>query len=348
MMPQLIPAPINTRQLLNLFVFYEADKGLPSILGRLDCGAMSKRQISACVLGRAPDNWQAALDGENFVPRAAFANRLNSVEFQTRIREIVLNAFPEKRRTIFVHIPKCAGSDLTVGLRRQVPMLHYNLATPEITQKPDLFAALKEIVLCAPFSNTIAISGHVPLRWYQERNLVRYEDDLFTVVREPRSMIFSYISFILTRLKTFVGTKRNDTTNWLKAIGMTEIVPDPSPAYLVEIGSRLLRTPQVTSRNMICNNLARGQAVGAIENAVLTGIEITETQRYSAWKQAKFGLPSERRVNESQPLYTPELAPAADRDFIDEMVSEDLVVYGKIMAALERQGALSIKGTVLA
>jgi hypothetical protein len=203
-------------------------------------------------------------------------------------------------------------------------------------------------MLCAPFSNTIAISGHVPLRWYQERNLVRYEDDLFTVVREPRSMIFSYISFILTRLKTFVGTKRNDTTNWLKAIGMTEIVPDPSPAYLVEIGSRLLRTPQVTSRNMICNNLARGQAAGAIENAVLTGIEITETQRYSAWKQAKFGLPSERRVNESQPLYTPELAPAADRDFIDEMVSEDLVVYGKIVAALERQGALSIKGTVLA
>jgi len=347
-MPQLIPAPVNTRQLLNLFAFYEADKGLPSILSRLDCAAMSKRQISACVLGRAPDNWQAAVDGENYVPRAALANRLNSVEFQTRIREIVLNAFPEKRRSIFVHIPKCAGSDLTVGLRRQVPVLHYNLATPEITPKADLFVALREIVLCAPFADTIAISGHVPLRWYQERNLVRFEDDLFTVVREPRSMVFSYISFILTRLKNFVGKKRNDTTNWLKGIGMTEIVPDPTPEYLVEIGSRLLRTPAVTSRNMICNNLGRGQAASAIENAVLTGIEITETQRYSAWKLRKFGLPSERRVNESQPLFTPELAPAADREFIDEMVAEDQVVYAKIMAALERHDTLSISGAALA
>jgi hypothetical protein len=334
--------------MLNLFGFYEAERGLPSILSRLDCTSMSKRQISACVLGRAPDNWQAALDGENFVPRAVLANRLNSVEFQTRIREIVLHAYPEKRRSIFVHIPKCAGSDLTVGLRRQVPVLHYNLATPEITSKPDFFAALKEIALCVPFSETIAISGHVPLRWYQERNLVRFEDDLFTVVREPRSMIFSYISFILTRLKTFVGKPRNDTTNWLKAIGMTEIVPDPTPEYLVEIGSRLLRTPAVTSRNMICNNLGRGQAAGAIENAVLTGIEITETGRYSAWKLHKFGLPSERRVNESQPLYTPELAPAGDLDFIDEMVAEDQIVYGKIMTALERSNALSIRGAALA
>jgi hypothetical protein len=347
-MPQLIPPPVNTRQLLNLFAFYEAERGLPSILSRLDSAAMTKRQINACVLGRPPDNWQGAVDGENFVPRAALAGRLNSVEFQTRIREIVLNAFPEQRRAIFVHIPKCAGSDLTNGLRRRMPMLHYNLATPEITQKPELFLALKEIALCMAFTDTIAISGHVPLRWYQERGLARYEDDLFTVVREPRSMIYSYISFILTRLKNFVGTRRNDTTNWLKAIGMTEIMPDPTQDYLVGIGSRLLRAPAVTSRNMICNNLGRGQSAGAIENAVLTGIEITETRRYSAWKQSKFGLASEKRVNESLPLYTPELAPPADREFIDEMVAEDQVIYAKIMAALERDDTLSISGTALA
>ncbi len=347
-MPQLIPAPVNSRQLLNLFAFYEAERGLPSILSRVDCAAMTKRQISACVLGRPPDSWQGAVDGDNFLPRAALAAKLNSVEFQTRIREIVLNAFPEKRRTIFVHIPKCAGSDLVTVLRRRMPMLHYSLATPEITPKPEFFAALKDIALCMPFSDSLAISGHVPLRWYQERGLVRYEDDLFTVVREPRSMIFSYISFILTRLKNFVGTRRNDTTNWLKAIGMTAIVPNPTPDYLIEIGSRLLRAPAVTSRNMICNNLGRGHAAGAIENAVLTGIEITETRRYSAWKQRKFGLPSEKRVNESLPLYTPELVPAADLEFIEDMVSEDQQVYAKIMAALERNDTLSVSGTALA
>ena len=347
-MPQLIPAPVNTRQLLSLFAFYEPEKGLPSLLESVDCDAMGKRQISACVLGRAPDDWQAAIDGENFVPRAELAYMLNSNAFQTSIREIVLNAFPEKRRTIFIHIPKCSGTDLTIWLRRNVPMVHYQLARPEVTQKPELFGILKDIALGIASAATIATSGHVPLRWYQEHDLVRYEDDLFTVVREPRSMIYSFISYILTRLKRFSGVKRNDTANWMKAIGVTEIASDPTPDDLVEMGSRLLRAPAVTSRNMICNNLGRGQAAGAIENAVRTGIEITDMSRYSAWKKIKFGFVSEKRSNESLPLYTPELAPAADRKLIDDMVAEDRLVYARIVAALERHDALSISGTALA
>jgi hypothetical protein len=347
-MPQLIPAPVNPRQLLNLFAFYEAEKGLLSLLERVDCAAMSRRQISACVLGRAPANWQAAIDGENFAPPAELAGMLNSDTFQTAIREIVLGAFPEKRRTIFIHIPKCAGSDLTIELRRHAPLLHYNLARPEATPKSEFFATLKDLALGIASAASIAASGHVPLRWYQERDLVRYEDDLFTVVREPRSMIYSFISYILTRLQRFGSAKRNDIAHWLNAIGMKELAPDPKPEYLLEIGSRLLRAPAVTSRNMICNNLGRGKAAGAIENAVRTGIEITETTRYSAWKQNKFGFQSEKRTNESLPLYTAELASAADRDFVDEMVAEDRLVYAKVMAALERHDALSINGTALA
>ena len=99
---------------------------------------------------------------------------------------------------------------------------------------------------------------------------------------------------------------------------------------------------------MICNNLGRGQAAGAIENAVRTGIEITDMSRYSAWKKIKFGFVSEKRSNESLPLYTPELAPAADRKLIDDMVAEDRLVYARIVAALERHDALSISGTALA
>lgn len=352
-MRQILPAPATPRDMLRLFAFYEPEKGLQPLLNRLDLATMTARQVGTVVPGPA-DAAPAAGDGEedaeeaDFNPRSALHQRLSGAEFQTCVREIVLNAFPEKRRTIFIHIPKCAGTDLIAGLRRSMPMLHLTLATPNITQKPDLFAAIREIVLGMAYADTIGISGHVPLRWYLERDLVRPDDDLFTVVREPRSMIYSYISFMLTRMKTFAGVRRNDTTNWLKGIGMTEIEPSPSDAYLLDIGSRLLRAPTVTSRNIICNNLGRGNAASALDNIVATNIEITETRRYSTWKERRFGLRSAKRLNESLPLYTPELAPADDRDFIEAMVQEDVHIYDRIMAAFESSEEISIRGQALA
>jgi len=344
-MPQTVRFPVNPRQMLAMFGYYEPQRGLPSVLTKLDYEGVHRRQISAAVLGRVPENRQAVVDGPDFAPRAALNAALHGQEFQTRIRELILNAFPEKKRLIFVHIPKCAGSDLIVGLRQRMPMVHHHLALPNITPKPELFNTLRDIVISAQFYDSIAISGHVHLRWYKERNLARFEDELFTVVREPRAIIYSYISFILTRLKTFVGVERNDTSSWLAAIGMKEITPDPSPAYLAEIGSKLLRAPSVTNRNMICNNIGRGDVSSTLDAMVTSNIEITDTKRYSAWKQQRFGIPAETRINESLPLFTPEIATQADRDFIDEMVTEDIPIYQQIIKKLDASGENSVFGS---
>jgi hypothetical protein len=343
-MPQSVPFPVNPRQLLQLFAFYEPQRGLPSVLNRIVYHDVHRRDIVAAALGRIPENRQAVIDGPDFAARPVLSAALHGQEFQTRIREQILHAFPEKKRLIFIHIPKCAGSDLIAGLRNRMPLVHHHLALPHTMSKPDLFSSLREIAIGLHFSGSIAISGHVNLRWYKERNLLRHEDDLFTVVREPRAMVYSYISFILTRLKTFVGVERGDTTGWLAAIGMTAIEPDPSPAYLAEIGSRLLRAPSVTNRNMICGNIGRGDVSSTFDALVTTNMEVSDTKRYSAWKQQRFGIPAETRINESLPLFTPEIASAADREFIEEMVTEDLVAYAKITKRLDETGELSVRG----
>ena len=51
---------------------------------------------------------------------------------QPRIVEMILNAHPEKRRLIFVHIPKCAGTDLTANLGTRYPTVHQTLADFEL------------------------------------------------------------------------------------------------------------------------------------------------------------------------------------------------------------------------
>ena len=343
-MNQIIAAPRNTRQTLLAFAHYDAARELGSVLNRMDLSDVTPRQVYFSVLGRAPERIAQLAQKPEFKPRQALASALKGEEFQTRIREIVLAAFPEKRRLVFVHIPKCAGSDLLLTLRRRYPYLHHHLALPGTTGKPELFATLRDLAVGLMLSDSIAVSGHVPLRWYQERALVRFEDEVFTTVRHPRDIIYSYISFLLTRMVEFQGEKRGDVTGWLSHLGMTEIEADPSPGYLLELGGRLLRARPVTTPNMICQNLGTGTAASAIEAMVLTDIELTDTARYSAWRSAKFGFEPGRRVNPSRALYTPETAPEADRRFIDEMIGEDMALYETMQARLAAADGLSVRG----
>ncbi len=334
--------------MLLAFSFYDPARGLPSLMSRIDFAETTRRQVYFAALGRGPENAAIAADGAGFDGRRALASALNGPEFQKRIREIVLNAFPEKKRRIFVHIPKCAGTDLLITLQRHFAFLHHHLALPDYTNRGTLFGKLQTLAGELGMSDSIAISGHVPLRWYLDRHLVRFEDELFTTVRHPREILYSFVSYVLTRCVVYQGQGLPDVKSWLASVGMEDIEPDASPGYLAELGGRLLRSPTVTSRNMICHYLGLDTAASAIDAMVLTDIEITDTARYSAWRMQRFGFEPATRINPSRPLFTPALASAADRALIDEMIGEDMVVYEKVIGKLAAGDALSVRGRAFA
>ncbi len=345
-MNQIVAAPHTARQMLLAFGMYEPEKGLASLTSRLDFEGVTRRQVCFGVLARAPERVALATDGPEFNARRALTNALQGDEFQTRIREIVLGAFPEKRRSIFVHIPKCAGTDLQTFLKRHYPFLPQHVAIPNMTVKTALFDHLRQFAVGVALSDWIAIAGHVPLRWYTERGLARFEDDVYTTVRHPRDIIYSYISFVLTRCVEFQGVKRNDTTGWLAHVGLTDIEPGASPAYLADLGSRLLQSRKIMQANLLCQHLGTGTCASALEAMAIHDIEITDTKRYSGWRAQKFGSPPERRMNPSQPLFTPESATPADRALIEEQIGEDLLLYDAIMQRLDAQDGLCIRGRV--
>jgi hypothetical protein len=346
----ILPAPVTMREMLLAFALYDPAGGIDSLLNRFDLTGVTRRQVYFSVLGRGPETAKAATGGASYNPRAHIGKTLQTEEFQTRIRELILGAFPEKRRLIFVHIAKCAGTDLLQTLQRKYPYLHHHMAIPDIMGKAELFNTLRGFASVVNLSDSIAVSGHVPLRWYLERKLVRFEDDLFATVREPRELMYSYISFILTRVVTHRGKKRGDTSSWLGHIGMTEadVEPDPSPGYLAELGGRLLRARPVTTPNMLCTNLGRGNIDSALDAIVTTDIELTDTLRYSDWRRGKFGYEPGQRVNPSKAYFSPQTASKADRALVDDMVAEDMPLYERIRAMLDAGGALSVRGSQFA
>ncbi len=346
-MKQIIQAPKSAREVLLSFLLFNEADGPQSIARQIDFSGTTRQQILEITSGRPPGEAGQAIEPSQFSARAAFVKALSSPEFQIRIREVVLSAFPEKRRLIYIHIAKCAGTDLEIALRRRYPFLHHKISIPEATSTKELFVALRLIALGVQFSDTIAISGHVQLGWYLKHGLVRLQDDVFTTIRHPRDRIYSQISYILSTMVKFRGTYRFDTAGWMAAIGMAEMDPDPSPAYLVEIGRRLLRSPVVARRNGICEMLGSGTAESAIENLILANVEITDMDRYSAWRKARFDYSPAAKANQSPPLFTEELADAADRQLVQGLIDQDFVLYETVQNHLAANGALSIRGRVL-
>ena len=279
--------------------------------------------------------------GPDFNARVATTTALHGDEFQSRLREIVLNAFPEKRRVIFVHVPKCAGTDMQTTLERYYPTLNQHLCQPELTSRARMFQHLHEFAVGIPLADSIAVCGHQSLRWYLDRSLIRFEDDVFTFIRHPRDLLYSYVSFILTRAVENAGRERRDVAHWLSEIGLESLEPNPSAAYLAELGRQLLRTRKP---NIICSYLGTGTAASAFTAMRQSDIEITDVARYSEWRRRKFGFEPAKRVNPSKPLFTPEIATKADRELIDEMIAEDMIVYEALLERLRAQDELSIRG----
>ncbi len=347
MMKQMIQVPKSTRDVLLSFLLLEEAKGVQSVVRQIDFTGATRRQIFEITSGRLPGQVRQTAEPPNYNARGHFVGLLSGPEFQTRIREMVLTAFPEKRRLINIHIAKCAGTDLEIALRRRYPFLHHTMSIPDATPTKDLFIALHQVALGLQFSDSIALSGHAPLGWYLKQGLIRCQDDVFTTIRHPRDRIYSQISYMLSVMVKFRGTPRFDTAGWMAAIGMTEMDPEPSPEYLVEIGRQLLRSPHVARRNGICEMLGNGTADSAIENLILANAEITDMARYSAWRTAKFDFSPAEKVNESQPLFTDALADAEDREIIESLIDQDVILYETVQNHLDRDGALSIRGRVL-
>ena len=346
-MHQIIALPESVRQVIMSFVFFEHEEGVQSIARKIDFSDATRRQIMAVTSGRLPGKASQPIGSPPFNAKGAFVRALSSPEFQTRIREIVLASFPEKRRLINLHIPKCAGTDLEIALKRRHPFLHHTMSIPEATPKPDLFAALRLLALGMQFSDAIAITGHVHLEWYLKHGLIRVQDDVFTTIREPRERIYSQISYMLTTMVNFRGTSRHDTAGWLAAIGMDDLEADPSPGYLLETGRRLLRSRTIMRPNEICGILGDGTAETAIANLVVADAEITDMQRYSAWRTSKFKFSPPDRINKSRPLFTDDLANTADRQIVDGLIEQDVVLYDSIQRVLGRTDLLSVRGRAL-
>src|SRR5438874_907297 len=107
--------PDTDRELFELLSLCGSVNELDTLVSRIDFSGAGPADICRIVHGRAP----ALTDLRKqklYEPKQHFLGALFSDEFRQTLLQRFLTAFADKRRLVFLHVPKCAGTDLSLNL----------------------------------------------------------------------------------------------------------------------------------------------------------------------------------------------------------------------------------------
>jgi hypothetical protein len=324
--------------------FYDSGRGIDGVLEHFDFDTIPPWQLERIILGPGPSGPRPADDVDL---RMYVKQLLSSDDFRRGVLRNFLGAFPEKRRMLFVHIPKCAGSDLRNALAERYFSVNGTMDHPLWLTVEERFAYLRDLVLAAPFVDTFFVHGHVPLRYYVNQHLIRPGDQIFTVIRDPVDAVLSAVNYCLGRLQGDPTGRIPDSRMWLAALGLKQFPADPDPDELMGFAKRILRTPRLVRGNILCVALGLGDAKSALANIVTSDIEITDLTRYETWLRERWDLPASKHANTSRKVMSAKTLDAEDRAFIETLIAEDQTLFAAVTECLNASGRSSITGRAL-
>jgi hypothetical protein len=338
-------APRSQREVIRMLALYEEQTGLDGLLARFDFSAIAPWMLDRIVLGQPNREPRPPADTD---PAEHVKALLLSNPFRQFALRNLLDAFPEKPRVLFVHVPKCAGTDLTASLQERYFSIDGAVENPGWFTPERRLAYLRGVVLAAEFVDTLFVRGHVPLRYYVNQALIRPGDQVFTVLRDPVDVVISMVNYVLTRLRDDPAGRTPDTRQWLAQLGMQQMPANLTQADWIGFAGRVMREKRVVTDNILCNALGRGDAASALEFMVASDIEITDISRYESWLAQRWGIPESRRANESVKFISRSSLGTEDMGFIESKVTEDRVLYDAVRRRLDATHAVSVRGRVLA
>lgn len=327
-----------------MLALFDEATGLDGLLDKFDFDGAVAWSLDRIFLGQPSRDPRPPADTD---PVAHAKALLMSNGFRQFVLRAILDAFPEKPRVLFVHVPKCAGTDLRWVLEKRYFSIDGAIENPGWYTPERRLQYLGDIVKAAPFVDRIFVRGHVPLRFYVNQGLVRPGDDVFTVVRDPVDVLISMINYVLTRFRSDPTGTTPDTRQWLSHLGMPRLPPTMSGADWGTLARRILREKRIVTDNILCNALGRGDAASSLEFMIASDIEVTNLPRYEPWLAQRWGVPKSERANESFKFVTRANLAPDDMDLIMSKVTEDRILYDRIQASLDAVDTLSIRGRVL-
>ncbi|MFP5248426.1 MAG: hypothetical protein ACLGP3_01205 [Acidobacteriota bacterium] len=344
-------APMDPGALLRLFSLYEADRGLYELLCRVDFAGVRPAHLEYSVFGSVG---ASPLPDREWSPRVArdyLHDLLHSPRFQQDILAYVLRAYPEKRRLFFIHIPKCAGSDVLSRIAERYPLVSQHWRGFD---RERFFQAMAEFAREVQCSDTVAVGGHVPLNYFVDAGLIRPCDRVFTVIRDPIEIVPSAINYAIMRIEHGLrdGMIDGEMRAWLAAVGMSSLPNEITPQFVSEVSHRALYSSAVLTgwntavvqANSLCRWLGGGDAAAVMARLARYHVEVTSVPHYSDWISDEWGITTQSRENVSTKYVTLSNMAPQDLAYVRGLSPEDRKLYDLIDERLTASGRTSIFG----
>lgn len=341
-----LPAPTTARAVFELLALYDPRQGLYTLLNQIDFTVAAQLGIDYAALLHVDKSMPAMGELTAQTAKDRLYDALLSTRFQQTIMAQVLKAYPEKQRYLFVHIPKCAGSDLTFNLVRRYPSIDRQIANPVARDKPTLFDELARTLRMLRFSSEVFVRGHVNLAYYENNALIRPSDRIFTIMRDPVGIAISHVNYILTRFRNDARARRAglDTRGWLRVLKM-----DFDPDALAEIdfprfGRQILRDHRIVLHNPMCTWLGGGGSARVVLDRLdRHSVEVTNTRNYEAWLAKIWGIGHSDRRNESFKFISADTLPPEDIEYLRSVNEQDFALFDAVNERLRVSGTPSIR-----
>jgi len=203
-----------------------------------------------------------------------------SDEFKQNFGVLVPDEFPHLQRDLFIHIPKTGGNSVITRVKgdpRFVVVRSPHGPISDILDWPQYFHGLA----CQLFSSGgyIFVDYHLQVEDVVTFRLIRPQDRIYTIVREPISLMLSYVNYVLTRVATSVGDNMppHGIADMRHAMGFDvdqEVGSNVDESVLLGILDSYL--PQ----NPMCGCLGTGDANTAYDNLYKLGIKVYDNAAF--------------------------------------------------------------------
>ncbi len=342
----IVPAPVDPRTLFRLFGLYEPAMELYPLMCRLDFGQVRPSHLDYGAFGQVPEAQPRGMAWSPAVARDYLNELLYSPRFQQHVLIYALRAYPEKQRLMFVHIPKCAGSDLSFHLASRFPSLEQRLMDEAWTSKGELFEALAGFVRELAFADAVFLRGHIPLNLYADAELIRPADRVFTIIRDPTEIALSQINYILTKFQLNIdaGVVEKDTEGWMDALELKALPPAVTPQFVDKYARKLLYNTDIVEPDSMCRWLGGGDPQIVVERLARHLVEVTDTAHYNAWLSESWGISAHTRHNESTKFVSLSTLGHQELGYIQDLSLQDRKLYSRVQNALAATGKVSVSG----
>ncbi len=345
------PMPRNQAELFRCLAAYNPRAGWDAFVENIDFTNITSHQIYQAVLGPQAGKADHAAGPIGQGSARHFREALVSRAFREHCLSAFLQAYSSKGRDVFIHVPKCAGTDLILNLGcRSIP-LPKMLEIEGWIDDFEFIEVIAGLARAAMADERLFVYGHMELGHYIDIAGVRPDDRIFTVLRNPVDQMVSQANYAIGRLRQDPTGREPDAAEYLRLLGLTRLPDQISVAELKDLTFKALRDPLIAEPNRACFYLGRNFTTAfatALDNLIKYNVEITTTENYDRWLNERWGITSSSHHNSSEPIFSDIEARRICGSALAAASAEDQKLFDVVSWALRRAGTASITGQQLA